>query len=83
MITLSRLPGIKNGTTVTYLGTPNVCTYWEVVGVVAMVEGAPTGSIVNKIVVADVNGLAVNSYIASILSGDAGTTERIKVTERA
>jgi len=82
-INLSLLPGIKNGTMVTYQGTPNVCTYWEVVGVVAMVEGAPTGSLVNKIVVADVNGRAVNQYISSVLTADAGKTERIKVTEIA
>ena len=81
-ITVSRLPGIGNGTMVTYVGTPNVCTYWEVVGVVATVEGSPVGSLVHKILVTNADGVAVNQYISSTTPSDAGKTERIKVSER-
>jgi hypothetical protein len=82
-ITVSRQPFIGDGIFVTYLGTPNVCTYWEVFSWNDPVEGAPLGSLVEKILRTDANGLAVNQYIASSTPGDAGQIERIKVSEGA
>ena len=74
---------VDGGTLVTYQGTPSVCTYWEVVGISGMSEVSPVGSLVEKIVMADANGFAVNQYIGSSDDLDAGKTERIKVKEGA
>jgi len=82
-ITIPKSPSIGDGVFITYVGTANICTYWEVVGVVSMVEGAPVGSLVEKILVTDVDGRAVNQYIESTTPGDVGKTERIKVSECA
>lgn len=82
-ITIPKSPSIGDGSFITYVGTANICTYWEVVGVVSMVEGAPVGSLVEKILITDADGRAVNQYIASTIPGDAGKTERIKVSEGA
>lgn len=74
---------VDGGTLVTYQGTPNVCTYWEVVGVSGMSEISAVGSLVEKIIIADANGFAVNQYIGSSNDADAGKTERIRVKEIA
>jgi len=74
---------VDGGTLVTYQGTPHVCTYWEVVGVIAGVEVDPVGSMIEKIIMTDANGFAVNQYIGSSNDADGGKTERIKVRERA
>lgn len=74
---------VDEGVLVTYQGTPNTCTYWEVVGVVASVEGAAVGSLLQSIIMTDANGFAVNQYIGSGLTADVGKTERIKVSEGA
>jgi hypothetical protein len=83
MITIAKNPEIGSGTFVTYEGTANICTYWEVVGVVAMVEGAPVGSLIHSLLVTDDSGRAVNQYIASKSPGDVDAVERIKVSEGA
>jgi hypothetical protein len=83
MITIPKSPSIGDGIFVTYVGTANICTYWEVVGVVAMVEGAPVGSLVHKILMTDDTGRAVNQYIASTSDADVGKIERVKVSEGA
>jgi hypothetical protein len=62
-ITVSRQPFIGDGIFVTYLGTPNVCTYWEVFSWNDPVEGAPLGSLVEKILRTDANGLAQSTSI--------------------
>ena len=72
---------VDGGALVTYQGTPHVCTYWEVVGVIAGVEGAPTGTLLEKILMTDANGFAVNQYIGSADEADAEKIERIKVSE--
>ena len=82
-ITIPKSPSIGDGVFITYVGTANVCSYWEVVGVVAMVEGAPVGNLVEKILITDADGRAVNQYVASTVPGDAGKLERIKVSEGA
>jgi len=82
-LNIPRSPAIGESIFITYTGTPNACTYWEVVGVVAEVEGAPVGSLVSGILVADANGYAVNQYLASSTPGDVGAIERIKVSESA
>lgn len=74
---------VDEGVLITYQGTPNTCTYWEVVGVSGMSEIAPSGSLVHSILMTDANGFAVNQYIGSGLDGDAGKVERIKVSEGA
>jgi len=83
MITIPKNPSIGDSVFITYVGTPNICTYWEVVGVVAMVEGAPVGSLITNILITDASGRAVNQYIASTTPGDVGAVERIKVSEGA
>lgn len=82
-LNIPRFPAIGETVFVTYLGTPNACTYWEVVEFLDPGEGAPTGSLVFGILVADANGYAVNQYTASSTPGDVGKTERIKVSESA
>lgn len=82
-VTISSNPLISGSTTVTYVGTPNVCSYWEVVGVIAEVEGSPVGSVIDKILLTNADGVAVNQYVASTTAGDVGKTERIKVSEGA
>ena len=82
-VTIASNPIISGSTPVTYVGTPNVCSYWEVVGVIAEVEGAPVGSVIEKILLTNADGIAVNQYVASTIAGDAGKTERIKVSEGA
>lgn len=82
-ITVPKQPFISDGVVVTYKGTPNTCTYWEVVGVNNIIEGAAVGSIIQPILMTDGNGYAVNQYIASTNPADAGKTERIKVREGA
>ncbi len=79
-VTIASNPLISGSTHVTYIGTPNVCSYWEVVGVVAEVEGAPVGSVIEKILLTDADGIAVNQYVASTTEGDAGKTERTKMS---
>ena len=74
---------VGEGQPVTYVGTPNTCTYWTVVGVVAMVEGAAVGSLSSTAIVTDGDGRAVNEYIPSTDPADAGKIERIKVSEGA
>jgi len=74
---------LSEGQPITYKGTPNTCTYWELVGVVAMVEGLPVGSLSEKIIVSDNDGLAVNQYIPSTNPADVGKVERVKVSEGA
>jgi hypothetical protein len=74
---------VDEGVLVTYQGTPNICTYWEVVSWVDPTEGTPKGSLVHSILVTDDNGFAVNQYIGSGSDGDAGLIERIKVSEGA
>lgn len=71
---------ISEGQPITYKGTPNTCTYWELVGVVAAVEGLPVGSLSEKIIVSDNDGLAVNQYNPSTNPADAGKVERVKVS---
>lgn len=80
---ISQKPTVGSGAVITYTGAPNECSYWEVVGVVAEVEGAPTGSLLHSILVTDNDGHATNQYIASTSDGDAGSEERVKVTEGA
>ncbi|MHC4238550.1 MAG: hypothetical protein ACYSUC_02160 [Planctomycetota bacterium] len=82
-ITIPKKPLIGDGVFITYIGTPNICTYWEVVSWVDPVEGVPVGSLVETIIVTDADGRAVNQYIASTVPGDAGKIERIKVSEGA
>jgi hypothetical protein len=74
---------VDEGLLVTYQGTPNICTYWEVVGFADPAEVAAVGTLVHKILVTDNNGFAVNQYIGSNSDGDAGLVERIKVSEGA
>lgn len=74
---------IKGGTLLTFIGTPNKCAYWEVVGWNGASETVPVGTLVESITVNDGNGFSVNSYISSTSSLDAGKIERIKVTESA
>lgn len=82
-IVIPKNPMIGSGVFITYTGAPNVCTYWEVVGWVDPVEGPPVGSLVNSIIVTNADGRAVNQYVASTVSGDAGKIDRIKVSEGA
>ena len=74
---------VSEGMPVTYVGTPNTCTYWQVVGVVATVEGNPIGSLSASMIVTDADGRAVNEYLPSTNDADVGKTERIKVAEGA
>jgi len=74
---------VDEGVLVTYQGTPNICTYWEVVSWADPVEGVPLGSLTHSIIMSDANGFAVNQYTGSGSDGDAGAIERIKVSEGA
>ncbi len=81
MITIPKNPFISGGVPITYVGTPNICTYWEVVEFLDPGEGPGLGSLIHKILITDASGRAVNQYIASTTPGDAGKVERIKVSE--
>jgi hypothetical protein len=85
MLTITRCGTVfvDEGLLVTYQGTPNTCTYWELVGFDDPSEVAAVGSLVHKILVTDANGFAVNQYIGPSVDGDAGKVERIKVREGA
>lgn len=74
---------VSEGQPITYVGTPNICTYWNLVGVVAMVEGTPIGALAEKIIVSDNDGRATNQYLPSVDPADVGKVERIKVSEGA
>lgn len=74
---------VDEGVLVTYQGTANICTYWEVVSWADPTEGVPLGTLVHGILVTDANGFAVNQYIGSGLDVDAGFIERIRVYEGA
>lgn len=82
-LTIPKKPGIGDGMFVTYKGTPNTSTYWELVEVQGAVEATALGSLSKTIVLTDSNGFAVNQYFASQNAADAGKTERIKVREGA
>ena len=82
-ITIPKKPFVGDGVFITYIGTPNICTYWEVVGWVDPSEVAAVGSLVQKIVMTNADGRAVNQYTASTNPVDAGKIERIKVSEGA
>tara|TARA_R110000772_G_scaffold267971_3_gene393616 strand:- start:47699 stop:47956 length:258 start_codon:yes stop_codon:yes gene_type:complete len=82
-ITIPKLPTIGGGLFITYFGTPNICTYWEVVEFLDPGESAGLGSFLHTILVTNADGLAVNQYVASTTVADAGKTERIKVSEGA
>lgn len=83
MINIPKNPYISDGVLVTYVGTPNICTYWEVVEFLDPGEGPGLGSMIHKILMTDADGRAVNQYIASTSDGDIGKVERIKVSEGA
>ena len=80
---ITRTVFVDEGILITYQGTPNLCTYWEVVGWADPVETTAIGTLVHKILMTDANGFAVNQWIGSSSDGDAGLIERIKVSEGA
>lgn len=83
MITAKPSSFIDGGLPVTYRGTPHACTYWEVVGVDGLDEVEPSGRLARPMVLADVDGFAVNHYIASGVPTDVGKIDRLKVYEKA
>lgn len=82
-ITLPKKIGVGDGMYVTYKGTPNTCSYWELVQVQGTLETTGLGSLAKALIVTDSNGFAVNQYFAPASALDAGKTERIKVREGA
>lgn len=82
-LTITKKVGIGDGMFITYKGTPNICTHWEVLEVVGTSEQAGLGTLSKQKIVTDKNGFAVNQYFAPTNAGDAGKTERIKVHEGA
>lgn len=72
---------VDGGVPVTYQGTPNVCTYWEVVGVDGESIVSPSGSVSREVVITDTDGFAVNQYVGSGDDADAGKIDRIRVYE--
>ena len=82
-ITAKTRPYVSEGMPITYVGTPNTCSYWQLVGVVLSVEGTPVGSLSQRVIVTDDDGRAVNEYLPSVDPADAGKTERVKVSEGA
>ena len=73
MLTVQKEPSINDGMQVTFQGSPNICTYWEI-------DAGGVGSLADIILVTDANGIAVNQYTSSTSPGDIGTTVTIRVT---
>jgi hypothetical protein len=72
-LTLQKSPTINDGMQITFQGDPDICTYWEVVA-------GGSGSLLESILVTDLNGVATNQYTSSTDPGDIGTDVTIKVT---